>query len=164
MGPPCTTRHNETFYMDVVFTHSGLEEHQLVQTAGANALKGEKNIWAIPFIKAWNLFKVPCRTFLLKCPGRLSLVGLVNIWPAQVSVWNVLETPPPCHKIQIGNKNKTKTFSPLKQIQIWYWDKYTITIADKYVGCNGEAGTSLLHLPILVEPLSPANTWVNSKI
>ena len=123
-------------------------------------------IWAIPFKRAWNLFKVPCRTFLLKCPGRLSLVGLVNIWPAQVSVWNVLETPPPCHQIQLETKNKTKVgnlFS-LKTIQIWYWDKYTITIADKYVGCNGEAGTSLLHLPILVEPLSPANTWANSKI
>ena len=45
MGPPCTTRHNETFYMDVVFTHSGLEENKLVQTAGANALKGEKKTW-----------------------------------------------------------------------------------------------------------------------
>ena len=31
---------NRTFYMDVVFDHQGIEEGELVQTAGANALKG----------------------------------------------------------------------------------------------------------------------------
>ena len=40
VGPPCTTMTNRTFYMDVVFDHQGIQEGELVQTAGANALKG----------------------------------------------------------------------------------------------------------------------------
>ena len=40
MGPPCTTVKKDTFYMNLVFTHNGLEEGRLVQTAGATASKG----------------------------------------------------------------------------------------------------------------------------
>ena len=43
MGPPCTTVKNGNFYMDLVFNHTGLEEGQLVQTAGASASKGGEN-------------------------------------------------------------------------------------------------------------------------
>merc|ERR1712130_331817 len=95
MGPPCTTVHEDIFYMDVVFTHTGLEEGQLVQTAGATASKG------------WMSY----------IPKELP--------------WATLP-PKACEYL-------TKT--------------------DKYVGCNGEPGTSLLHLPILVENFYPTNTY-----
>jgi len=51
MGPPCTTQHNGTFYMDVVFTHNGMDEGDLVQTAGASALKGALSF--VPFEMPW---------------------------------------------------------------------------------------------------------------
>ena len=54
MGPPCTTVKNGNFYMDLVFNHTGLEEGQLVQTAGASASKGGEN-WAIIKIEGTSL-------------------------------------------------------------------------------------------------------------
>jgi len=95
MGPPCTTRHLETFNLEVVFTHNGLEEGDLEQSAGATAIKGALSL--VPFEIPWaTLPSAAC-------------------------------------------KHLTKT--------------------DKYVDCNGKPGTSLLHLPVLVESFFPANTY-----
>ena len=41
VGPPCTTVKKDNFYMELVFNHTGIEEGQLIQTAGATASKGE---------------------------------------------------------------------------------------------------------------------------
>jgi len=95
VGPPCTTMTNRTFYMDVVFDHQGIQEGELVQTAGANALKGALR-------------------------------------------WSPIELP----------------WVTLPRSACEY-----LTETEKYVGCNGEAGTSLLHLPIFVETIYPPDTY-----
>lgn len=40
VGPPCTTRHGEIFYLDFTFNHTGFLEGELTQSAGARATYG----------------------------------------------------------------------------------------------------------------------------
>jgi hypothetical protein len=48
-GPPCTAEHEDIVYLDLVFNHTGLEEGQLIQSAGATAKAGLLSYFESPW-------------------------------------------------------------------------------------------------------------------
>ena len=108
-----------------------------------------------------NELKVRCAGVRLNCPGWPSPVLRVNIWPREVMkiksilVLLVAKTYKKCtdkYLLYPGKKKKVLSWRKTFLQTMMFFP------ADKYVGCNGEAGTSLLHLPIFVETIYPPDT------